>query len=328
MNKLHFKGPWYNFYAPYRFKFERYKALRSAINWQLKYEEQESLINYRWDRFLSQQFYKEVPYYSGIPFNIKNIKKDSDTIFILGCGSSINDLTLDDWDAIKQHDSVGVNYFYAHEFKPTFHMVELGQSPLSMKCINKHLLNVPERKDEQVLIHLKHLLSMDKVFLSDQFDNVHLYSPSVPKGTNSSYINHIISHWYQNQGHLIHHASNLDCTVHLAYQMGYKRIFLLGVDLNNNQYFWDEPKTPTQAIIDIKQATQDDYNISHFNSCINAKHATANKVKTDEINSLTIIEYLSLVNNSIFKQQGVQFATCSPLSLLRETFNYISLKDI
>ena len=326
MNKLHFKTAFYRFYSPYVFKLRRAYSSFLARNWQLNPAQKAELVNYVWDRFLSRMFYREVPYYAGKPFSFDQVKRSSDTIFVLGCGASIDDITDEQWQTIGQYDSIGVNYFYVHDFKPTYHMIELGQSPKSVACLNDHLLSQTSRRDESVFVHIRHLLNRKAVDLKDENGNLSLYSPSVPKTTNEVLIKNVIKRWYPKPDELIHHASNLDCAIHFAYQAGYKNIYLLGVDLNSNQYFWDVAKSDAQALQDVKAATMDDYRISNFNANPASTHATADKSVMAAVRSFTITEYLSMVNDSIFKPNGINFATCSPKSLLRNHFDYKDLK--
>jgi hypothetical protein len=84
----------------------------------------------------------------------------------------------------------------------------------------------------------------------------------------------------------------------------------------------------SQSIIDVKSATQDDYAMSNFNSDPKATHATADKIHTTTNNSLTIIEYLSIINDCIFKKNNIHFATCTPHSLLREHFDFVELDSL
>lgn len=331
MKNLHFKTPLYNIYAPYLYKIKQQYSHFLAWKWGLNSEQLSLLKTYIWDQYLSKKLYSEVPHLFGKPFKIKKIKKKykkSDTIFILGCGNSINDLSEEDWLKISKFDSIGVNYFYSHYFMPTFHMIELGASNESAECLNTHLLNLEQRKSEQVFVHLRHLLSNDKIKLNDKFNNLHLYSPSILKGTSKSFVKKIIDRWYGTNNTLIHHASNLDCTIHFAYQMGYKNIYLLGVDLNNNQYFWDTSDMTDNGLVDVIRATDQDYNISNFNRDPKAVHATMDKETTSKCKSFTIIEYLKIVNEQVFKKNNINFATCTSTSLLTKYFKYINLKNI
>lgn len=328
MKNLHFKTPFYRLYSPIFFKFRKFYALLLASCWKTNPDQTKNLISYCWDRYLAKKFYSEISYYPGNRFCFNKVKRNSDTLFILGCGASIEDLSSKDWDIIAQHDSIGVNYFYPHKFRPSFHMIELGQSKLSMDCLNKHLLSKSDRSDEGVFVQFRHILRRDDANLCNTHGNLSLYSPSVPKSTCIELIKNIVRRWYSKPKSLMHHASNLDCTVHFAYQMGYKNIYLLGVDLNNNQYFWDVTTEKNEAIADVKSAVADDYKISNFNTDPKAVHATADKGKAANNKALTIIEYLTIVDRDIFKKEGVSFATCSPNSLLRKHFNYIALDSI
>jgi len=50
--------------------------------------------------------------------------KQSDTLFILGSGPSINRIPPERWQAIARHDSLGVNLWLFHAFVPRFYVVE------------------------------------------------------------------------------------------------------------------------------------------------------------------------------------------------------------
>jgi len=50
--------------------------------------------------------------------------KKSDTLFILGSGPSINLITESEWAHIREHDSVGFNWWMAHDFVPSFYLLQ------------------------------------------------------------------------------------------------------------------------------------------------------------------------------------------------------------
>lgn len=328
MKTLHFKTTFYKAYAPFLFKCKKIYAKSLATLWKLSPQQTLQLINYCWDRYLTNKFYLEIPYYPGNKIPLNNIKRNSDTIFILGCGASINEVTDQEWEIISKHDSIGVNYFFSHHFRPTYHMIELGQSKKSMDCLNNHLLRKKERKNELIFLNLRHLLRRENINLDNSNNNLYLYSPSVPKSTSLHLVKRIVKRWFTKPNTLIHHASNLDCTVHFSYQAGYKNIYLLGVDLDKNQYFWDIEDSKKSALKDVKEAAKDDYRISNFNSDPESMHATVDISKTRAVNSLTIIEYLKIINEFIFKKNNINFANCNPKSLLREHFDFIDIKSL
>ncbi len=56
--------------------------------------------------------------------------KQSDTVFILGSGASINALSSADWEKVKKADSIGFNYFLVHDHVPTYYFYETPYSSL------------------------------------------------------------------------------------------------------------------------------------------------------------------------------------------------------
>ena len=71
-----------------------------------------NIVNYFHHSFKNRRFIKS---------NIfKN--KNSDTLFILGSGESINSIKI--WDKIRSHDSIGFNYFIFNNFVPSFYILE------------------------------------------------------------------------------------------------------------------------------------------------------------------------------------------------------------
>lgn len=51
--------------------------------------------------------------------------KTSDTLFVLGSGASINQITEEQWTKIARHNSIGFNFWPVHPFVPTYFMYEL-----------------------------------------------------------------------------------------------------------------------------------------------------------------------------------------------------------
>jgi hypothetical protein len=51
----------------------------------------------------------------------------TDTLFILGSGPSLLDVTPDQWSYVSRHDSFGINYSFMLDFVPTYHLIEDGK---------------------------------------------------------------------------------------------------------------------------------------------------------------------------------------------------------
>ena len=68
--------------------------------------------------------------YGLIPLGYDLVKKykKSDTLFILGSGSTINKISDKQWGKIDDHDSIGFNFWLVHDFVPDFFKFELDLS--------------------------------------------------------------------------------------------------------------------------------------------------------------------------------------------------------
>ena len=55
--------------------------------------------------------------------NLDELKKykTSNRIYILGSSRSILDVTEQEWEEVKKHDSIGFNHWYVHHHEPTFY---------------------------------------------------------------------------------------------------------------------------------------------------------------------------------------------------------------
>ena len=86
-------------------------------------------------------------------------RKKTDTLFILGSGASINELTQEQWGFIKQHDSVGFNNWVVHKFVPDFYMFEaVADNEEASKVEIKHFfhnLNIRSEEYKDITIIYK-----------------------------------------------------------------------------------------------------------------------------------------------------------------------------
>ena len=79
--------------------------------------------------------------------------KKSDTIFILGSGSTINEINEKQWKNIKKHSTIGFNYFMFHNFIPDSYLIEPERIKDFLLC--KNLINLIKKKKN---IYLKQKL--------------------------------------------------------------------------------------------------------------------------------------------------------------------------
>ena len=175
--------------------------------------------------------------------------KKSDTLFILGSGPSINLITDAEWDHIREHDSVGFNWWMAHDFVPSFYLLQFVKAD--------ELLNLA-RDRSSVYKNVPLLLR------GDYFANGYM-----PLGDDPKYdflkehelyymreyaissrcaidVRKLFQH-VEILGMLTHGKigplvpkwrSTLGLLISWGYQMGYKKIVLCGMDMNSNEHFW------------------------------------------------------------------------------------------
>mgnify|MGYP001159724977 CR=1 FL=1 len=169
--------------------------------------------------------------------------KSSDTIYILGSGSSINAISPSQWDAIGSADSIAFNWFCKHDsFEPRFYIV-------------REQANIPKRisRDETPEILFKRLNRYSECcFIVHDVSN---HSPhAYPYNANLDRIEGkgVVVHDRQKgsfeddifkQG-VYHGAITLNNVLHIVQYLGYKKVVFAGIDLNNSKYFWldDSPR--------------------------------------------------------------------------------------
>jgi hypothetical protein len=167
--------------------------------------------------------------------------KKSDTLFILGSGSSINDISESQWAEIKKHDSIGFNLFILHSFIPTYYHLEFTEELYSYY---KEILDAKlEQLDEVPLltnyyhVDAKRPLS-DYFWLKNNLITNAYYMYSYEKK-----ITKLLKYFYSQENakdinFTIHYRGSLTLMMSLGVLLGYKNIVLMGIDLNNNEYFF------------------------------------------------------------------------------------------
>ena len=190
-------------------------------------------------------------------------KKKSDTLFILGTGPSINDLTEIDWKDIALHDSIGLNYWLYHPFVPTFYHFETFKSPFkegSDETYYSHLLKWLDRKRDyrNVCWFFNRTLLVKEAGLSIREVAAHVYRFGIRA---DSFLYKGVSGFEKacqsldptafaktaqalSDPHIHPKAASLGVVLSIAFTMGYKQIVLLGVDLTDPRYFWSEWDLP------------------------------------------------------------------------------------
>jgi len=188
--------------------------------------------------------------------DIEDIKKSrrKDTIFIMGSGYSINDITKEEWQhIIDVGDTLSFNYFFRGKLLPiTYHICgEIDDAPnygsvlmhskqrKNIKSYYNELFSNPYYKDTTYFLRYKidftkapvpialWALFFLKAFKNKQVCPYRIVTPKDAILAPSDNI-HAVSHNF----------ATLFDAVNIAYILGYKKLVLVGVDLYDRRYFW------------------------------------------------------------------------------------------
>lgn len=248
--------------------------------------------------------------------------KSSDTIFILGSGYSISEITEQQWEVIEKHDSIGFNSWVFNDFTPTYYCMETPIKSLHFNAIIKQL-NKKKKifKNVPFIIQYQHLLKSPNHYQGLELpeNNIYYNIPMMPNTTSKSILLLLLRWWEkahrQEMSWLIHYSSSLSYLVAMGYIMGYKNIVLLGVDLNNSKYFFEHPDAneASKAYAQIHNTVMHEMNRSGKIK----EHDTVNAKKTEIYGCLPIDQYLYEFNK-ILKKKGVHLTVGNKESRLGE----------
>jgi hypothetical protein len=220
----------------------------------------------------------------------------SDTLFVFGSGSSLNELTAEDWGAIAEHDTLGFNWFVHQTF---------------VRCDYHLIRGIPDTDVDPAVWRPQLREYFELIRSNPRFaETVFL----VHGGFRAINGNRTIGHRYLPDGSrvfrwrsnvtaelpgesfaegLTHGHSTLQECVNFAYLLGWRRVVLVGVDLYDRRYFW-LPQGEARSVDQLRGAGADD------------AHARAGSGMVDVFG--TWREWL--------EQRGVELLVYNPRSLL------------
>lgn len=243
-------------------------------------------------------------------FNNLHDYKTSDTLFILGTGSSINSISNSQWKLIREHDSIGLNLFLAHPFIPTFYHLEF--TPLLLKYFEKwkSIKDFDFKKTSFINFSL-HLDEGKNI--SDYVFSKHTYF-SVPRRPythqNKKAFIKILNKYYAKNAYkennvYLHHKGSLTVALSIGVLLGYKNIILHGVDLNNSNYFYeDQVKFPDIIGQDARDYLEIRKKVLIREGKWSDVHETNNKKITPI--SFTIPEFIQLYYENVLNELDVK----------------------
>jgi hypothetical protein len=181
--------------------------------------------------------------------------KPSSTLFILGSGSSILDLTDAHFKHIGQHASIGINVWAIHPFVPDAYCFETGRETNELRAdtdyINLHLRKTPQ-STRPVFLFLR---PRNSSFLQNMVRPPDgLRGPRLMYGRANLITNRPanlqadirrVVRGYRNRktpsNLLLDNGASVARMILLGALQGFRRIVLVGVDLDSRPYFWQSP---------------------------------------------------------------------------------------
>ena len=189
--------------------------------------------------------------------------KTSDTVFILGSGESINQISEAQWSIIKSHDSIGFNFWPVHSHVPTLYMFEAINHHYAdgwgREVISKYVEMAAAREDYRDVPKLISDYRVARRYHWDQLPEhwkencFHL--PTIPTLTrNAEELRFAISalkrlgifgRQQSSRRVLFKYRATLSLAYSFALYLGYRDVVLCGFDMKHSRYFYqDETRYP------------------------------------------------------------------------------------
>ncbi len=181
-------------------------------------------------------------------YSLDEIRRNrkTDTIFILGSGPELGDLTKDEVATIQNQDSFGVNYsFLRKDIIPTYFQMEVGRKDWEIDTFKKHFEDFRVLYSKAIFTisgkavrRFIHPLLLPNYFAeAPQIFQYELVDPIFLEGESNFQKKDFDRTFY--------YRGSLTLVLDLARKMGYSKFVLVGVQPNVADHFFD--KIPTMA---------------------------------------------------------------------------------
>jgi len=178
--------------------------------------------------------------------------KRSETMFVLGSGSSINQISTARSEVIASHDSIGFNFWPIHPFVPNMFFLETI-SPDHPHGMFELFCRISRQRAKdyagviKVVTELRNPLPTGRFAGSEEFLGPMYTLRTFPvAATSAAEFSYGLS-FLRSKGlfdaadrlsYVFKQASTLSCLIALAIRMQYRTIVLCGLDLNHSEYFY------------------------------------------------------------------------------------------
>lgn len=263
-------------------------------------------------------------------------KKKSNTLIILGSGSSIMDLGSEFWNFCDNHDTLAINWWVYHWYVPTFWMFELGdyKNDDLFSCWSFHWEREKERTDifHKEIDKIKDIVwLMPRRFKDFSFEYYRTYMKRyIPDENNkvffydrlkdNEWVNNLPLIFKETKGD-VHGCVVPPCLVisplvyalTFGYHMNYSRIILAGMELDNSKYFWSDWKWAE--------------NNMHLKTSVNRNEKEMHITEyVPDLDMIPASQVVKLINEFVFKSNDVELLTTTKKGLLYPEISHFHVR--
>lgn len=248
-------------------------------------------------------------------------RKKSDTLFILGTGSSVNRYQPEQWEEIAHADSLGLNDWIFHDFVPDILLAEIQHD---FDYFPQKYYQDLELVLDRYIRHNSVMIYKDGSRGKRNFSKLPervcksfrvLFNPTIPILKVSQIeramqiVRKLLSNHDHNQKLIVYRKrATLFTAIELAWVLGYKKIILCGIDLNHTQYFFEE--------------NRDYYEAQGFLLPVYQQHIGGHKTNNSKISEVTVSELVKGIDHHLLAPDGVLLEVGSRESALAEFLPY------
>tara|TARA_Y100000389_G_scaffold204114_1_gene255078 strand:+ start:903 stop:2843 length:1941 start_codon:yes stop_codon:yes gene_type:complete len=273
------------------------------------------------------------------PLQLKKYKT-SNTIYILGSGPSILDITKEEWNHIKNHNSIGFNHWYAHGYEPTFYDLSyLADNDFKGKDSNMYYQASVRCKNSKFILNKQITPNNLEYFKNNIHSKIHVNhfdffdqdmslinnEKSTNIGTHASYwteeffkvFNNPKGELLPNENYIYKSRSQLFATIQICVLLGYNDIRLVGIDLNSESKFQDNlPNAPYSSKSPYSSDKTLESRNHHMNNAkeLGGVHNTAQGTKDKDY--LGIHKLIYIFEQNCLKRIGVSLTATNKKSLM------------
>lgn len=231
-------------------------------------------------------------------------------LFILGSGSSINEIDKDTWKHISENFSIGFNRWVFHDFIPNFYSLELGKEDKENEIVyERFIVKHKSYSKTKILLKNPHQVMMDNLMAS-KLNLIYSIPYEIPGVTISQFkkglkfYKFLIKHKMISKSSLITKRASVAMLIMMGWQAGFKEIVLCGIDLVDNRYFFEE----YDHIPRLPKTGQE----------LNRQHSTLHS----EYSDLGVLEVIETINEILLIPDGCSLTYISVKSALDKILSH------